>query len=76
MQKTISSDKYLSLLSWLKDARMKNNLSMRDLAIKLDTPHSFIGKIETAERRLDIYEYVIYCEALGLDPKKGLDIIK
>ena len=45
---------------------------MRDLAEKIDEPHSFIGKIESAERRLDVYEYVAYCEALGVNPKTGL----
>jgi len=73
MKKTISSKKYLALLNWLKAARKEQCLSMRDLAVKLDQPHSFIGKIETAERRLDVYEFVQYCKALNLDPKEGID---
>jgi len=72
MRKAITSNKYLSLISWLKEARLKNNLSMRDLAELIDEPHSFIGKIESAERRLDVYEYVAYCEALGINPALGL----
>jgi transcriptional regulator with XRE-family HTH domain len=76
MQKTISSDKYQSLVTWLKDARLNKDLSMRDLAELIDTPHSFIGKIETSERRLDVYEYVVYCKALGLDPKTGLALLE
>ncbi len=76
MHKTITSDKYLSLLAWLKNSRVEQNISMRDLAIKIDEPHSFIGKIETAERRLDVYEYVNYCKALKLDPAAGLKYLK
>jgi transcriptional regulator with XRE-family HTH domain len=72
MHKSITSDKYRLLISWLKDVRLENGLSMRDLADRINEPHSFVGKIETLERRLDVYEYVIYCEALGVDPKKGL----
>ncbi len=49
---------------------------MLDLAVKIDEPHSFIDKIESAERRLDIYEYVIYCKALGIDPNQGLELLK
>lgn len=48
---------------------------MRALAEKLDVPHSFVQKIETMERRLDVMEYVWYCAALGIDSKKGLDLI-
>jgi len=72
MHKSITSDKYRLLITWLKEARLENGLSMRDLADRINEPHSFVGKIETLERRLDVYEYVIYCEALGVDPKKGL----
>ena len=76
MRKTISSDKYLALLTWLKQEREKRGLTMRDLAAQIDKPHSWIGKIETAERRLDILEYVRYCDALGIKPEKGLKILK
>jgi transcriptional regulator with XRE-family HTH domain len=76
MIKSITSDKYLLLISWLKDKRLENNLSMRELAVLIDEPHQFIGKIETAERRLDIYEYVQYCQALKIDPAIGLKLMR
>jgi transcriptional regulator with XRE-family HTH domain len=76
MQKTISSDKYLLLLAWLRKARESRGLSMRDMAQLIDQPHSWIGKIETAERRLDVLEYVRYCRALGLKPEEGLKLLK
>lgn len=76
MHKTITSDKYLSLITWLKNCRLEQNITMRDLALKIDEPHSFVGKVETAERRLDIYEYVIYCKALGISPSKGLKLLE
>ena len=75
MQKAISSDKYLSLLEWLKSSRLEKNLSMRDVAELIREPHSFVGKIETAERRLDIYEYIVYCRALNIDPHRGIDLL-
>jgi transcriptional regulator with XRE-family HTH domain len=58
------------LISWLKETRLKKSLSMRDLAELINQPHSFVGKIETLERRLDVY--VIYCEALQVNPTVGL----
>ncbi len=48
---------------------------MRELAETLGKPHSFVQKVETMERRLDVYEYTIYCQALGVDPKRGIDIL-
>lgn len=49
---------------------------MRDLGAKLKIHHSWVGKIEQGERRLDIVEYLRICRALGIDPHKGIDQIK
>jgi len=75
MRKTIASPRYRKLVLWLKSNREGQGLSMRALADKLQVPHSFVQKIETMERRLDVMEYVSYCGALGIDPKEGLDLI-
>lgn len=73
MLKTIYSDEYSDLLSWLKSEREKANLTMREVASRLDVHHSWVGRVETGERRLDVMEFVRYCEGLGVDPHKGLD---
>lgn len=38
----------------------------------LDKPHSFVGKTEVGQRRLDVVEFVWYCRCLGFDPVEGL----
>ena len=48
---------------------------MRELAERLDLPHSWVGKIETGERRLDLYEYLRLCSALECDFKKGIEVL-
>jgi len=75
MKKTITSNKYISLITWLKDERINQDLTMRDLGLLIDEPHQFIGKIETYERRLDVYEYIQYCKALGIDPLNGIKLL-
>ncbi len=47
-------------------------LSQRALAEKLDVIYSLVGKIETGERRLDIFEFITYCESLELSPNEVL----
>lgn len=75
MPSSLHSHEYQRLTEWLKKAREANGLSMRDLAAKLGMPHSFVGKVEQQERRLDVIEYVQYCEAIGVLPQDGLKII-
>lgn len=72
MKKTLHSKEYERLTGWLKQSRVERGLSIRSLAKLLDVPHSFVGKIEQGERRLDVIEYVEYCRALGIQPNKGL----
>ena len=45
---------------------------MRAVAAKLDVPHSWICKIETGERRLDVCEYLALCQAIGCDYQEGM----
>jgi len=75
MKKTISSSQYLTLIKWLTNRRISLDLSMRDLSKLLNRPHSFVQRIEQLERRLDVFEYTVYCAALGLDPAEGLKIM-
>ncbi|MFT4850879.1 MAG: transcriptional regulator with XRE-family HTH domain [Sediminicola sp.] len=63
------------LISWLKEAREAQGLTMRELAKKLEVPHSFIGKVEQCERRIDVIEYVTYCKALKVNPNHGIDFL-
>tara|TARA_B110000977_G_C10664612_1_gene333225 strand:+ start:144 stop:269 length:126 start_codon:yes stop_codon:yes gene_type:complete len=41
---------------------------MLELALRLDVPHLFIGKVEQGERRLDVIEFIQYCKLLALTP--------
>ena len=72
MEKTLESEKYIKLIGWLKDCRVERNLTQRQLAAKMNTAHSYIHKIETNQRRLDIYQYVQFCRALEIEPAAGL----
>lgn len=47
---------------------------MRTLGELLGTPHSFVGKVENQERRLDVVELLWYCEALNANPIEAIQI--
>ena len=49
---------------------------MRALAAHLKVPHTFIAKTEQGARRLDVVEYLSYCEALDVDPHEGIEHTK
>ena len=75
MFKSLGSPENERLIAWLKEKRTSQGLSMRDLASRLDVSHSFVGKVEQQERRLDVVEYLQYCKALKVSPLEGLEVI-
>ncbi len=75
MKKTIHSEENRILVTWLKEQRIDQGLTMRALSSRLGLPHSFIGKVEQGERRLDVVEYLQYCQALKISPMAGLEIV-
>ena len=58
----------LLLRDWLVTKRNEEKLTQRQLAEKLQVVHSLIGKVEKGERRLDVIEFLTYCNALNADP--------
>lgn len=75
MTKSIYSPEMIAVRSWLREKRLEQNLTMRQLAERLGRPHSFVQRIEEGDRRLDVVEFVWYCQALGIEPMLGLQII-
>jgi transcriptional regulator with XRE-family HTH domain len=75
MTYSINSPEMTILLDWLKAARENKGLTMRDLSARLGKPHSYVQKVEQGERRLDVVEFVWYCEALELNPVQGIKLL-
>lgn len=64
----LERQKYELLRSELKNARLQAKLLQIDLAKRLKKPQSYISKVESGERNLDVIEFISYCEALNLNP--------
>ena len=63
MQKSLSSAKQKSFLELLRQVREEADLRQIDVAQRLKQPQSFVSKYESGERRLDLLELELVCEA-------------
>jgi len=52
----------------LARARERAGVKQADLAARLGVPASYLSKIESGTRRLDVIELVQIAEAMGVDP--------
>ena len=60
---------YKQLTEAVVRLRQDAGLTQRQLAEKLGREQSFVGRIETGQRRIDVVEFVWICRALGADPQ-------
>ena len=67
MKVSIQSPEYKQVLAKLIEMRAKAGLTQRELARKLEREYSFVWRIETGRRRLDVVEFCWVCKALGQD---------
>lgn len=56
VSRSVYSDDYKRLVEKLKQARIDVGLSQQSVAEKLNKPQSYISKVESGERRLDVIE--------------------
>jgi transcriptional regulator with XRE-family HTH domain len=67
MQKSLSSTKHKVLLDLLRQIREEAGFRQLDVAERLLQPQSFVSKYESGERRLDLLELELVCEACKID---------
>ena len=74
--KTIYQEPYLRLVQALVQARKNAGLTQTQVAEKLAKPQSYSAKVEGADRKLDVMEFVELCEAIYLDPSEFIKLLK
>ncbi|AHJ74787.1 helix-turn-helix domain-containing protein [Kosakonia sacchari] len=73
---SIYSEEYQRVIIALKRARKERGITQAQLAEALGRPQSFIAKIESGERRLDVVEFVHLARLVGIEPSKVINNIR
>ena len=68
MTKSIYSREYKRLLRLLVEARESRCVTQMELAKAVGKPQSFVSKVESGERRLDVVELLQLLSAMRVDP--------
>ncbi|WP_062065859.1 helix-turn-helix domain-containing protein [Cellvibrio sp. OA-2007] len=75
MKSSPYSPHYEKLRLWLKKQREASGLTLREASLAMGRHHSVLGKMEQDRRKIEVLEFVRYCQVLGVDPHEGLDIL-
>ncbi|HEI3872352.1 TPA: helix-turn-helix transcriptional regulator, partial [Escherichia coli] len=67
---------YVSILLFLKSARIKKKLPQEELASLLGKDQTYVSKYESGIRRLDVVEVFDICKALGINMTDIISIME
>ncbi|MBD5398207.1 helix-turn-helix transcriptional regulator [bacterium] len=73
MKKSINSENNKTLIEILKRERKLKGVNQEEFAKRLDKPQSFISKVETSQRVLDVIEFIKVLKKLEVNPIKVLE---
>ena len=65
LRESLNSDNYKNIRRKLIILREKNSLTQRELAKKLSITQSYVSKVESGQRRLDVLELKKYLKVLN-----------
>ena len=75
-KKTIYANEYRELVDGMRRIRKDLGLTQVDLAKALGWPQQRLSAVESGSRRLDVMEYFVLSDKLGLSPEEALTLIR
>lgn len=76
MVKTLGSARHEALIAYLIEARERAGLTQTQLAERLGEYQSFVARLESGQRRVDVVEFLELAEVLGFDSCALLQSLK
>ena len=71
----LNVDRRDRLRQLLREARHRAGLRQLDVATRLHKPQSYVAKIESGERGIDVVEAIDMCKAIGVSIHEVIDSI-
>lgn len=72
MQKTLGSKGHRTLVDLIINKRKSAGLTQDDVADMLGEHQSFVARLESGQRRIDVIEYVTLAQVIGFDAAEAL----
>lgn len=72
MVKTLGSTRHKALVDLIVSKREAAGLTQAQLAEKLGEYQSFVARLESGQRRIDVVEFIEIARALKFDPSRAI----
>ncbi|HEY0281978.1 MAG TPA: helix-turn-helix transcriptional regulator [Rhizomicrobium sp.] len=75
MQKSLGAARHKALIDLLIQKREAAGMTQAELADRLGEYQSFVARLESGQRRVDVVEFLSLAEVLGFDPAKTISAL-
>jgi transcriptional regulator with XRE-family HTH domain len=72
LAKTLGSDRHKALIAFLIEKREAAGMTQAQLAERLGEYQSFVARLESGQRRVDVVEFIEIGNILGFDPEAAV----
>jgi len=72
LAKTLGSDRHKALIAFLIERREAAGMTQAQLAERLGEYQSFVARLESGQRRVDVVELIELGSILGFDPTEAV----
>ena len=76
MGKTLGSARHKALVEFLVAKREAMGITQADLANQMGEYQSFVARLESGQRRIDVIEFLELSRFLSFDPVKAIRLIE
>jgi transcriptional regulator with XRE-family HTH domain len=76
LEKTLGSKRHRALIDLIIRRRKSVGMTQTEFARRLAEYQSFVVRLESGERRVDVVELIQIAEVLGFDPAKAVSGLK
>jgi transcriptional regulator with XRE-family HTH domain len=73
MSRTLRSRRHEALRAFLVERRTNAGLTQTEVATRLGEWQSFIARIESGQRRIDVVELLDLAMAIGFEPREAIE---
>lgn len=72
MPKTLGDNRHAAVIAFLVQKRREAGLTQVELAAQMKVYQSFVARMESGQRRVDVVEFIKLGEVLGFDPSAAV----
>ncbi|MFY9685746.1 MAG: helix-turn-helix transcriptional regulator [Pseudolabrys sp.] len=76
MRKSLGSARHKALIGLLVRKREAAGMTQAELAARLGEYQSFVARLESGQRRIDVVEFLDLADAVGFDAARTISALK